>query len=51
MSNFACPVIEVAVALAKNVLAPLAITASASAIDSAIQRNMKESLEQEKESF
>ena len=39
-SKLAVPVMKVAVPLAKNILAPLAITAAASAIDEGIKKNM-----------
>ena len=38
-SNLAGPLMKVAIPLAKNVLAPLGITAPASAIDAEIQKN------------
>ena len=37
LSKLACPLMKVAIPLAKNVLAPLSITAAASAIDAGIQ--------------
>ena len=37
LSKLACPLMKVAIPLAKNVLAPLGITAAASAIDAGIQ--------------
>ena len=40
LSKLAGPLIKVAVPLAKNVLAPLRITAAASAIDAGIQKNI-----------
>ena len=40
LSKLAGPLIKVAVLLAKNVLAPLRITAAASAIDAGIQKNI-----------
>ena len=40
LSKLADPLIYVAVPLAKNILAPLGITAAASAIDSEIQKKM-----------
>ena len=39
LSKLAGPLIKVAIPLAKNVLAPLGITAAASAIDAGIQKN------------
>ena len=39
LSKLAGPLMEIAVPLAKNVLAPLGITAAASAIDAGIQKN------------
>ena len=39
LSKLAGPLMEVAVPLAKNILAPLGITAAASAIDAGIQKN------------
>ena len=39
ISNLEGPLIKVAIPLAKNVLAPLGITAAASAIDAGIQKN------------
>ena len=39
LSKLAGPLIKVAVPLAKNLLAPLGITAAASAIDAGIQKN------------
>ena len=38
LSKLACPLMKVAVPLAKNILAPLGITAAASAIDAGIQK-------------
>ena len=38
LSKIACPLMKVAVPLAKNILAPLGIAAAASAIDGAIQK-------------
>ena len=38
MSKLAGPLLKVAIPLAKNALAPLGITAAASAIDAAIQK-------------
>ena len=38
LSKLACPLMKIAVPLAKNVSAPLGITASASAIDAGIQK-------------
>ena len=40
LSKLAGPLIKVAVPLAKNILAPLGITAAASAIDAGIQKKM-----------
>ena len=40
LSKLAGPLMEVAIPFAKNVLAPLGITAAASAIDAAIQRKI-----------
>ena len=40
MSKLAGPLMKVAIPLAKNVLAPLGITATASAIDAGIQRKI-----------
>ena len=40
LSKLAGPLMKVAIPLAKNVLAPLGITAAASAIDAGIQRKM-----------
>ena len=40
MSKLAGPLMKVAIPLAKNVLAPLGITAAASAIDAGIQKKM-----------
>ena len=40
LSKLAGPLMKVAVPLAKNILAPLGITAAASAIDSEIQKKM-----------
>ena len=40
MSKLAGPLIKVAIPLAKNVLAPLGITAAASAIDAGIQKKI-----------
>ena len=37
LSKSACPLMKVAIPLAKNVLAPLGITAAASSIDAGIQ--------------
>ena len=39
LSKLADPLMKVAIPLAKNVLAPLGITAAASAIDAGIQKN------------
>ena len=39
LSKLAGPLMKVAIALAKNVLAPLGITAAASAIDAGIKKN------------
>ena len=39
-SKIAGPLIKVAVPLAKNILAPLGLTAAASTIDAGIQNNM-----------
>ena len=39
LSKLAGPLMKIAVPLAKNVLAPLGITAAASAIDAGIQKN------------
>ena len=39
LSKLAGPVMKVAIPLAKNLLAPLVITAAASAIDAEIQKN------------
>ena len=39
LSKLAGPLMKVAISLAKNVLAPLGITAPASAIDAEIQKN------------
>ena len=39
LSKLAGPLMKVAVPLAKNILAPLVITAAASAIDAGIQKN------------
>ena len=39
LSKLAGPLMKVAIPLAKNVLAPLGITAAASAIDAGIQKN------------
>ena len=39
LSKLASPLMKVAIPLAKNVLAPLGITAAASAIDAGIQKN------------
>ena len=41
LSKIAGPLMKVAVPLAKNILAPLGITAAASAIDGAIQKKKK----------
>ena len=41
LSKIAGPLMKVAVPLAKNILAPLGITAAASAIDGAIQKKEK----------
>ena len=41
LSKVAGPLIKVAVSLARNILAPLGITAAASAIDGAIQKKKK----------
>ena len=43
LSKIAGPLIKVAVSIAKNILAPLGITASASAIDGAIQKKIHDS--------
>ena len=40
LSNIAGPLMKVAVLLAKNVLAPLGVTAAASAIDAGIQKKI-----------
>ena len=40
LSKLAGPLIKVAVPLAKNILAPLGVTAAASAIDAGIQKKM-----------
>ena len=40
LSKLAGPLMKVAISLAKNVLAPLGITAAASAIDAGIQKNI-----------
>ena len=40
LSKIAGPLIKVAVPLAKNILAPLGLTAAASTIDAGIQNNM-----------
>ena len=40
LSKLAGPLMKVAVSLAKNILAPLGITATAAAIDGAIQKKM-----------
>ena len=40
LSKLACPLMKVAIPLAKNVLAPLQITAAASAIDAGIQKKI-----------
>ena len=40
LSKLAGPLMKVAVPLAKNILAPLGITAAASAIDAGIQKNI-----------
>ena len=42
LSKLAGPLMKVAVPLAKNILAPLGITAAASAIDAGIQKNKKQ---------
>ena len=47
LSKLAGPLIKVAIALAKNVLAPLGITAAASAIDAEIQKKKYMVLEQQ----
>ena len=39
MSKLARPLLKIAIALAKNVLALLGITAAASAVDAGIQKN------------
>ena len=39
LSKLAGPLMKIAVPLAKNVLAPLGITAAASALDAGIQKN------------
>ena len=41
LSKLACPLMKAAVPLAKNILAPLGITAAASAIDAGIQKNTR----------
>ena len=41
LSKLAGPLMKVAISLAKNVLAPLGITAAASAIDAGIQKKKK----------
>ena len=41
LSKLACPLMKVAIPLAKKVLAPLGITAAASAIDAGIQKKKK----------
>ena len=41
MSKLAGPLMKVAIPLAKNILAPLGITAAASAIDAGIQKKKK----------
>ena len=41
LDKLACPLIKVAVPLAKNILAPLGITAAASAIDAGVQKKKK----------
>ena len=41
LSKLASPLMEVAIPLVKNVLAPLGITAAASAIDAGIQKKKK----------
>ena len=43
LSKIAGPLMKVAVSIAKNILAPLGITASASAIDGAIQKKIHDS--------
>ena len=40
LSKIACPLIKLAVPLAKNILAPLGITAAASEIDAWIQKKI-----------
>ena len=40
LSKLAGPLMKVAIPFAKNVLAPLGITAAASAIDAGIQKNI-----------
>ena len=47
LSKLAGPLMKVAIPLAKNVLAPLEITAAASAIDAGIQKKKNMVLEQE----
>ena len=47
LSKLAGPLMKIAVALAKNVLAPLGITAAASAIDAEIQKKKYMDLEQQ----
>ena len=41
LSKLACPLMKIAIPLAKNVLAPLGIAAAASAIDAGIQKKIK----------
>ena len=41
LSKLACPLMKVAMPLAKNVLAPLGLTAAMSAIDGGIQKKMR----------
>ena len=47
LSKLAGPLMKVAIPLAKNVLAPLGITAAASAIDAGIKKNKYMVLEQQ----
>ena len=47
LSKLACPLMKVAIPLAKNVLAPLRITAAASAVDAGIQKKKYMVLEQQ----
>ena len=48
MSKLAGPLIKVTVPLAKNILAPLGITAAASTIDAGIQKNKKQKNKKQK---